>query len=199
MNLFILLPQSYILLLATDSLTNVQVLHTLLLHQPNKSKFLLLVRECTLALVCMFALFMAAEGMLSILQTPACAAQVAGGVGVTLGGIRAVLRKTNQENWTTYRNGRFSLIAPIALPLIIGPSWLSAVCAMISHGYTITNAWKVLIVTWSMITFLTLFLQAILSGEKAAKLALTLQTVLGFFTTIVGSQLLMSGLQKTFL
>ncbi|WP_066483410.1 MarC family protein [Candidatus Chlamydia sanziniae] len=198
---FFLLPQACILALAADSLTNTLVLHRLIDHYSQKQRLLLLLRESGFALIIIFVLYQAAFGGLRVLNTPVCAIQVVAGIAVTLSGVRAVLRLAKEDNWKLYLSktpNSFPCVTPIAIPLMIGPSWLAACCALIAKKQAfITNA-QILILSWIFISAATLILHS-LKGKRKDKILLAAQTILGLFVTIVGTQLLISGLQKAFL
>ncbi|WP_100934131.1 MarC family protein [Candidatus Chlamydia corallus] len=195
-----LLPQACILLLASDSLTNVLALHYLLTNYSLKQRMLILLRESCFAFIAMFALYGLSLGGLKILNTPVCTIQVVGGIAVTLTGARAVLRLGKEEAWIPYK---FSVpqasspwISPIALPLMFGPSWLAACCTLIGGNHNTWINFQILILSWTLITLSTFSLQIFC---KRNKVLLATQTVLGLFVTIVGTQLLVSGLQQAFL
>ncbi|AAD19148.1 hypothetical protein CpB1049 [Chlamydia pneumoniae TW-183] len=120
------LPQTCILLLASDSLTNILALHHLLANYSVKQRMLVLLRESFFAFIAMFALYGLALGGLKVLNTPVCAIEVVGGIAVTLAGVRAVLRLGKEESWIPYKfnmSPSYSpCISPIALPLMFGPS-----------------------------------------------------------------------------
>ncbi|ADZ18445.1 MULTISPECIES: MarC family protein [Chlamydia] len=198
---YFLLPQACILLLAADALTNVLVLNHVLARYSRKERLSLLVRESVFALFSMFALYEAALGTLYVLKTPLCAIQVVGGIAVTLTGMRAILNLSKENSWKGFTTpSSLSMVTPIALPLMIGPSWLAACCILIGKRYSFASISLILILSWVFISLTTIILQVFVSGGKdKAKVLLATQTVLGLFATIVGTQLLMSGLQLAFL
>ncbi|SPN74116.1 hypothetical protein,putative antibiotic transporter,membrane protein, MarC family,MarC family integral membrane protein [Chlamydia serpentis] len=195
-----LLPQACVLLLASDSLTNILAIHCLLLDYSLKQRILTLLRESCFALIAMFALYGIALGSLKVLNTPACAIQVVGGIAVTIAGVRAVLRLGKQETWAPYkfdsRDANCPYLSPIATPLMFGPSWLAACCTLIGKNHNTLINVQILVLSWVLITLATLSLQMFCKGNKVI---LATQTVLGLFVTIVGTQLLVLGLQQAFL
>ncbi|WP_348662978.1 MarC family protein [Chlamydia vaughanii] len=196
-----LLPQACILLLAADTLTNVLVLNLVLSRFSRKERLLLLVKESFFALLGMFALYWAALGTLHVLKTPLCAIQAVGGIAVTLSGLRAVLNLSKENSWKSFTTGTsLSSVTPIALPLMIGPSWLAACCILVGKNYNFASVSFILVLSWILISLTTILLQVFVGGGQGkAKVLLATQTVLGLFVTIVGTQLLLSGLQQAFL
>ncbi|AAP05491.1 MarC family protein [Chlamydia caviae] len=199
--IYFLLSQACILLFATDALTNVLVLNHVLAPYSRKARLSLLVRESVFALFSMFALYQAALGTLYVLKTPLCAIKVVGGIAVTLTGIRAILNLSRENSWKGFTSpSSLSMVTPIALPLMIGPSWLAACCTLIGKRYSFASVSLILILSWFLISLTTIILQVFIGGGKEkTKPLLAIQTVLGLFATIVGTQLLMSGLQLAFL
>lgn len=123
------------------------------------------------------------------------------GIAVTLTGMRAILNLSKENSWKGFTTpSSLSMVTPIALPLMIGPSWLAACCILIGKRYSFASISLILILSWVFISLTTIILQVFVSGGKdKAKVLLATQTVLGLFATIVGTQLLMSGLQLAFL
>lgn len=199
--MYLLFPQACILLLAADALTNVLALNCVLSNYSRKKRLSLLIRESLFALVSMFALYAAALGTLYVLKTPPCAIQVVGGIAVTLAGMRAILNLNRENTWQGFAStSSLSLVTPIALPLMIGPSWLAACCILIGKRYSFTSISLILFLSWALISLTTIILQVFIGvGKEKTKVLLATQTVLGLFATIVGTQLLMSGLQLAFL
>ena len=195
---FFLLSQSCILFLAADSMTNVEVLNRILENLSRKSKALLLIRESFFALLGSFVLYPALSGLIYSLQTPACATTVVGGCGVMFVGLRAILRNTQPSRWEKLSSlSRAPKIAPIAPPLMIGPSWLCACAPLTTQHLPFFIICALLCLSWMMMTVTTLVLH--LTSKKGSQAIIASQTILGLAVVIVGAQLLVSGLQQTFL
>lgn len=203
-HIFFLFSQASVLVLAADTLTNVLALNVVLSQFSRKKRFVLLLRESVFALISMFALYGAALGVLYVLNSPFCAIQTVGGAIVMLSGMRAVLNLSKENHWEkllTYPSLPF--IAPVALPLIIGPSWLAAFCILVGKQYHFSQICSILVLSWFLISLATILVQVGITGgqekKKKTKVLLAVQTILGLFVTIVGAQLLISGLQQAFL
>lgn len=194
------LPQVCTFFLSADVLTNILVINRLLSNYSQKQRFFLLLRECLFSLIAMILLFWATLGATHVLHTPSCAIRTVGGIIITLIGIRATLRLNKEEAWSSYSSNSSSLpfVTPIAMPLIIGPSWLGACCAFISKSSLNATSTYIVILSWALITCATFILHFLINPGKI-KLLVTIQTILGLFVTIVGAQILISGLQSTFL
>ncbi len=198
--MYSLLSKSCIMLIAADALTNSVALHQVLSGLGKKTRLYMLLKESIYSLASMFLLYFALKLLLFILQTPSHAIQVAAGIGVSTAGLRAVLRKTSTENWTILSSTTgLPRIVPITLPIILGPSWLSACGTLISNQTPLSSVAIILAMSWILITSVTLGLQIGLYKQEKARVLLSIQTVFGFLTTILGTQILISGLQKTFL
>lgn len=196
---YLLSTQICVLLVATDALVNIVPLNQLLHSLSKKERFFLLIRENILTVPAMLFLYFLMKGAMHVLNTPTCAILVAGGIAVTLSGMRAMLggKKDNLEDSS---KRIIYIAAPIATPLIIGPSWVAACCILISKQLGFGQDIFVIICSWIAISLFTLFVQLGLSGRKnSMSILLSVQTILGLFVTVLGSQLLISGLQKTFL
>ncbi|ADH17665.1 MarC family protein [Chlamydia trachomatis] len=195
---FFLLSQSCILFLAADSTTNVEVLNTILGNLSKRSKALLLLRESLFALLGSFVLYPLLSGLLYSLQTPACAATVVGGCGVMFTGMRAILRNTQASLWSKIPSlSQSPKVAPIALPLMIGPSWLCACAPLAMQQLPFSIVCTLLCLSWLMMTITTIVLQT--ANKAGSQTIIATQTILGLAVVIVGAQLLVSGLQQTFL
>jgi Multiple antibiotic transporter len=195
---FFLLSQSCILFLASDSMTNVEVLNKILSNLSKKSKALLLIRESLFALLGVFIFYPGLSGLIYSLQTPPCAVTFVGGCGVMLAGMRAILRNTHPDRW-----GKFSSlshapkVAPIALPLMIGPSWLCACAPLTTQQIPFSIICALLFLSWLMMSITTIVLH--LTSKAGSQAIIATQTILGLVVVIIGAQLLVSGLQQTFL
>lgn len=200
---FFLFSQASILVLAADTLTNTLALSVVLSRFSKKERFMLLLRESIFSLISMFALYGASLGVLYVLGSPFCAIQTVGGAVVMLSGMRAVLNLGKESYWgklTTFP--RLPLVAPVALPLIIGPSWLAAFCILAGKHYHFSQVSSILVLSWLFISLATILLQVGVAGkgeQKKTKVLLATQTILGLFVTTIGAQLLLSGLQQAFL
>lgn len=200
MNQFYLLStQICVLLVATDALVNIVPLAQLLHSLSKKEKSLLLIRENFLTIPTMFFLYFLMKGAIHVLNTPMCAILVAGGLVIILSGMRAMLGCRKDNVGDASRNFIY-IAAPIATPLIIGPSWVAACCILISQQLAFELNAFVILCSWIGIFLFTMFVQLGLSGRKnSMNILLSIQTILSLFVTVLGSQLLISGLQKTFL
>ncbi|EPP34438.1 marC integral membrane family protein [Chlamydia ibidis] len=199
---YFLLPQACTLLLSTDALTNSSLLSQILGDYSPKKRLQLLIRESLFALLSMFCLYGLARGTISVLRTPLCAIFVVAGIAVTLTGMRAILRLSNDKGWVACvkRNpSSLSSFTPIAVPLIIGPSWLAGCCILVGKNYSVLVTSCILFSSWLLVTIATIILQVSIGNRGKGKVLLAIQTVLGLFVTIVGTQFLISGLQKAFL
>ncbi|MBQ8498499.1 MarC family protein [Chlamydia sp.] len=195
---FFLLSQSCILFLAADSTTNIEVLNRVLDNLSKRNKALLLIRESFFALIGSLILYPALSKLLYSLQTPACATTVVGGCGVMLVGMRAILRNTQVASWTKLPSfSRSPKIFPIALPLMIGPSWLCACAPLTTQNLPFSIVGALLFFSWLMMATTTLVLQV--TNKEGSQAIIAIQTILGLAVVIVGAQLLVSGLQQTFL
>ncbi|AHK63384.1 hypothetical protein BOKEGFJH_00511 [Chlamydia avium] len=202
-SVFFLFSQACILLLAADTLTNVLVLNAVLSQFSRKERLILLLRENIFALISMFALYGASSGVLHVLGSPFCAIQTVGGAVVMLSGMRSVLNLNKENRWgKLLPSPELPLVAPVALPLIIGPSWLAAFCILVGKHYNFSLVCGILIISWFLISLATILLQVGIVGkgrQEKTKVLLATQTILGLFVTIIGAQLLLSGLQQAFL
>ncbi|WP_201456254.1 MarC family protein [Chlamydia sp. 17-3921] len=200
---FLSLPQACILFLTADILTNTLVINRLLTNYSRNRRFILFLKETLFSLGAMILLFWSAKGVIHILHTPPCALQSVGGIVVVLIGIRATLHLTKEDSWQSYPEKPTPsfpapFITPITIPLMIGPSWLAACCAFIGKQFTDMISMLTLVLSWVLIAGTT-FVLHILINPKNKKTLLAIQTVLGLFVVIIGTQLLVSGLQSTFL
>lgn len=193
-----LFSQSCILLLSADALTNVLSINQLLSSFSRSKRLLLLLRESISVFVSMFILHQAVIGVLHILKTPPCAIQTVGGLAVTLSGMRAILNPKQEYTWPSSTS--LSLVTPLAVPLMIGPSWLAACCVLVAKHLSFTETSLIFTLSWLFISFTTILIQLCIGGTSGkAKILLATQTVLGLFVTITGTQILLSGLQQAFL
>lgn len=196
---YLLSVQACTLFVAADALVNIMLLHKTLLPFTKKEQLRLLGRECLFAFLITLALFGGFSWVIPVLDINPHVILVAGGLGVTLSGMRTILGK-KKDCQDSFTKDSVSYTAPIAMPLMIGPSWLSACCILINKHLNFQSNLYILFWSWLAISLFTLCVQLGLSGRKnSTNILLSIQTILGLFVTILGSQLLLSGLQQTFL
>lgn len=187
------------LFIAADALVNVMSLHQILLPFTRKERFRLLMRESVFALFIMVVLYHLFSWVIPVLEVDPHVILVAGGLGITCSGMRTILGSKKEEHDHTTKSF-ISYTAPIAMPLMVGPSWLVACCILISKHLGLHFDVTAIFWSWLAVALFTMCVQLGLSGRKnSTNILLSIQTILGLFVTILGSQLLISGLQQTFL
>lgn len=115
-----------------------------------------------------------------------------------LAGMRAILRNTHPDRWGKFSSlSHVPKVAPIALPLMIGPSWLCACAPLTTQQIPFSIICALLFLSWLMMSITTIVLH--LTSKAGSQAIIATQTILGLVVVIIGAQLLVSGLQQTFL
>ena len=198
---------SHILVLSfvADGLTNLVILQKFFCRLPLAQKFYVILRESFFALISMFILLFVGQAIIRVLSAPQASIEVVSGFIIILLGIRAILGLNQSEQWTKdivdlhikSKKLKIPLVSPIALPLVIGPSWFSYLLTLTNH--TLIHNYFMISCSWIIPVALLLTLFVLLGKFVTQKVCETIQTITGLLITVIGVQLFIHGLQLTFL
>lgn len=198
---FIFLPQVIVLFLSTDSLSNIQTINSILSLVSFKDHCKVLVREVIFSILGAFALYWMSVVILDILKTPVCAVLLASGLAILLFGIKRVFGVSDDTAWSTYisKNSKdIPFIAPLSMPLIVGPTWTAGVSILLTTGNSHSSNSLIIICGWALAALFTLIFHLAVPRENK-KIFKAVQTIAGLFISIIGIQILLQGLQQAFL
>lgn len=198
---------SHILVLSfvADGLTNLVTLEKFFSKLPLIQKLYVVLREGFFALISMFILLFIGQGIVYVLSAPESSIDVVSGFIIMLLGIRAILGFSQPDPWTKdiidqsskTKKIKIPLGSPIALPLIIGPSWFSYLLTLTRH--TLTHNYFMIFFSWLILFALLATLFVLLGKFINQKICETIQTIIGLLIIVIGVQLFINGLQLTFL
>ncbi|WP_213318165.1 MarC family protein [Chlamydiifrater volucris] len=188
-----LLSFSLVLCLVTDGFLNMAYLQALFQSYSLKRSLLLLSKDLLISLPITIVLFFTGKGALSALKTPDCAILASAGALIALNGIRASFNRSGETPAIPQNR---SLLFPVAIPLIIGPTWLAGCFVLITSKLQPLKSYSVLGLSWILIFLGSL---AVFSLTRKNKILQASRAITGLFVSIIGVQILIRGLQLALL
>lgn len=198
---------SHILVLCfvADGLTNLVILQKFFCKLSLIQRLLLILREGIFALLGMFVLLFVGQAIVQVLAAPISSIDAVSGFVIILLGIRAILGLNHSEPWTKdivdvttkAKKVKIPWASPIALPLLIGPSWFSYLLTLTHHP--LLHNYFMIFSSWIVLLALLITLFVLLGKFVNQKLCETIQTITGLLITVIGVQLFINGLQLAFL
>lgn len=194
-----------VLCFVADGLTNLVILQKFFCKLSLIQRLFLILRESVFALVGMFVLLFVGQAIVQVLAAPISSIDAVSGFVIILLGIRAILGLNHSEPWikdivnstTKTKKLKIPWISPIALPLLIGPSWFSYLLTLTHHP--LLHNYFMIFSSWIVLLALLIILFVLLGKFVNQKLCETIQTITGLLITVIGVQLFINGLQLAFL
>jgi multiple antibiotic resistance protein len=126
-----LFSAAILLAIIMDPIGNIPVFHALLGRYPRRRRLLIIARELLIAYVVLLVFLLAGDAVLSWLGLRQPALGVAGGVVLFIIALRMVF--PDQESSATTSVTEEPFIVPLAVPMLAGPSAVSALLLLVSR------------------------------------------------------------------
>ncbi|NLS43841.1 YhgN family NAAT transporter [BEV proteobacterium] len=189
-----MISATILLLLIMDPLGNLPIFMSVLKHLDPKRRRVVLIREMVIALGLMLIFLFAGERILAFLNLRTEAVSISGGIVLFLIAIRMIF-PPQESNSSGLPAGEEPFLVPMAIPLVAGPSILSALM-LLSHQYPdqLPHLTLALCIAWG-ISFIILLMSDLflrLLGEKGVA---ALERLMGLILVMLSTQMFLDGIR----
>ncbi len=190
--IIILFKTAFALFLLMDPIGNIPVYISVLkeIDQPRQKRIIL--RELVIALIIIVGFTFVGQGILNLLQISEATVSMAGGLILLMISIRMIFPPEHAQKPADYL-GQEPFIVPLAIPLVAGPSVLSAVIVYSNQFENIFILILSIIVAWIVTTAILLsatFLKRILGPRGLS----AMERLMGLILVLIASQMFLNGL-----
>ena len=186
-----IISAAVLLILIMDPLGNLPIFMSVLKHTEPKRRRAIMVRELLIALLVMLVFLFAGEKILAFLSLRAETVSISGGIILFLIAIKMIFPSAS-GNSSGLPAGEEPFIAPLAIPLVAGPTILM----LLSHQYPNQMGHLViaLLLAWGG-TFVILLQSSLflrLLGEKGVN---ALERLMGLILVMMATQMFLDGIR----
>lgn len=183
-----------ILVLVMDPLGNIPVFLSLLKHVDPARRFIVIVRECSIAFVVLLVFVFTGRQFLGLLGLSDSSLNIAGGVILFLIALRIIFKHPEGVFGDSAHEGE-PFIVPLAIPSIAGPTAIATVVLLVSRAPERILEWVVALAVAMVFTLaLLLFAERLskLIGEHSLR---ALERLMGLILTAVAVEMLLRGIE----
>jgi multiple antibiotic resistance protein len=182
-----LFSAAILLAIIMDPIGNIPVFHALLGHYPRRRRLLIIARELLIAYVVLLVFLLAGDAVLSWLGLRQPALGVAGGVVLFIIALRMVFPDQESSAATSVTEEPF--IVPLAVPMLAGPSAVSALLLLVSRDPARIWTWLgALTLAWAF-SALVLFTSGLLVEKIGPRVLRALVRLTGMLLIMMAVQM----------
>jgi multiple antibiotic resistance protein len=182
-----LFSAAILLAIIMDPIGNIPVFHALLGRYPRRRRLLIIARELLIAYVVLLVFLLAGDAVLSWLGLRQPALGVAGGVVLFIIALRMVF--PDQESSATTSVTEEPFIVPLAVPMLAGPSAVSALLLLVSRDPARIWTWLgALTLAWAF-SALVLFTSGLLVEKIGPRVLRALVRLTGMLLIMMAVQM----------
>ena len=186
----------FLLFIVLDPIGNIPCYLSVLKDVDCTKRQAIIVRESLIALAILMLFMFTGKYILQLLQVSQSSLGIAGGIVLFLIAIKMIF-SSSSELFANHSE-KEPLVVPLAVPLVAGPSSISAVILMMAREPTRWIDWLIaLICAWMISGIILLFSEKI--GRFAGNRALVaVERLMGILLTVVSVEMIIVGIRQSF-
>ena len=186
----------FLLFLVLDPLGNVPCYLSVLKHVDSSKRQAIIIRESLIALAILMLFMFTGKYILRLLHVSQSSLGIAGGIVLFLIALKMIFASSS-EMFIGDDAGE-PLVVPLAVPLVAGPSSISAVILLMAREPARWFEWgTALLAAWGLSAIILLFSEKIgrIAGDR---ILLAVERLMGILLTVVSVEMIIIGIRQSF-
>jgi multiple antibiotic resistance protein len=187
----------FLLFIVLDPIGNIPCYLSVLKDVDCAKRQTIIIRESLIALVILMLFMFTGKYILQLLQVSQSSLGIAGGIVLFLIAIKMIF-SSSSELFNHNSEKEEPLVVPLAVPLVAGPSSISAVILMMAREPARWIDWLIaLICAWIISGVILLFSEKIgrIAGNRAL---IAVERLMGILLTVVSVEMIIVGIRQSF-